>query len=168
MLKKDKKMSWGWTIVLIAIGLVCIYPFLFMVSSSFKISGDVLTKPLQLIPDQIIFSNYSDLFGDPYYDFGQWYINTIVMTVSTIVIKVFVVSITAYAFSKINFRGRDGIFLVLLTSLMIPSDIMLIPRYVIFKQIHILDTCLLYTSCPCGNRLYSAPVCGTFPNTSCP
>ena len=74
MLKKDKKMSWGWTIVLIAIGLVCIYPFLFMVSSSFKISGDVLTKPLQLIPDQIIFSNYSDLFGDPYYDFGQWYI----------------------------------------------------------------------------------------------
>ena len=140
MLKKDKKMSWGWTIVLIAIGLVCIYPFLFMVSSSFKISGDVLTKPLQLIPDQIIFSNYSDLFGDPYYDFGQWYINTIVMTVTTIVIKVFVVSITAYAFSKINFKGRDGIFLVLLTSLMIPSDIMLIPRYVIFKQIHILDT----------------------------
>lgn len=115
-------------------------PVLFMVSSSFKISGDVLTKPLQLIPDQIIFSNYSDLFGDPYYDFGQWYINTIVMTVTTIVIKVFVVSITAYAFSKINFKGRDGIFLVLLTSLMIPSDIMLIPRYVIFKQIHILDT----------------------------
>ena len=140
MLKKDKKMSWGWTIVLIAIGLVCIYPFLFMVSSSFKISGDVLTKRLQLIPDQIILSNYSDLFGDPYYDFGQWYINTIVMTVTTIVIKVFVVSITAYAFSKINFKGRDGIFLVLLTSLMIPSDIMLIPRYVIFKQIHILDT----------------------------
>lgn len=66
--------------------------------------------------------------------------NTIVMTVTTIVIKVFVVSITAYAFSKINFKGRDGIFLVLLTSLMIPSDIMLIPRYVIFKQIHILDT----------------------------
>ena len=80
------------------------------------------------------------MFGDPYYDFGQWYINTIVMTVTTIVIKVFVVSITAYAFSKINFKGRDGIFLVLLTSLMIPSDIMLIPRYVIFKQIHILDT----------------------------
>ena len=107
MLKKDKKMSWGWTIVLIAIGLVCIYPFLFMVSSSFKISGDVLTKPLQLIPDQIIFSNYSDLFGDPYYDFGQWYINTIVMTVSTLAILVFLVIITTYPFSKVNIRGGD-------------------------------------------------------------
>ena len=127
-------------IILAAIGLVCIYPFLFMLSSSFKISGDVLSKPMQLIPDPIIFTNFSDLFGDPYYDFGQWYINTIVMTGLTILIKVFVVTITAYAFAKINFKGRDAIFLVLLTSLMIPSDIMLIPRYIIFKQLHILDT----------------------------
>ena len=140
MVKKNKAMSWVWTIILILIGIICIYPFLFMVSSSFKISGDVLTKPLQLIPDQIILSNYTDLFGDPYYDFGRWYVNTVVMTVLTIAIKLFVVSITAYAFSKINFKGRDLIFLVLLSSLMIPSDIMLIPRYIIFRQIHILDT----------------------------
>lgn len=111
-----------------------------MISASFKVSGDVLSKPMQLIPDKIILSNYTDLFGDPYYDFGKWYINTTVMTITTIVIKVFVVSATAYAFSKINFKWRDGIFLLLLTSLMIPSDIMLIPRYIIFKQIHILDS----------------------------
>lgn len=140
MTKKNNTMSWVWTILLIAIGIVCIYPFLFMVSSSFKISGDVLSKPLQLIPDKFILSNYTDLFGDPYYDFGRWYINTILMTGTTILIKIFVVSITAYAFSKINFKWRDGIFLVLLTSLMIPGDIMLIPRYIIFKQLHILDT----------------------------
>ncbi len=150
-------MSWGWTIVLIAIGLVCIYPFLFMVSSSFKISADVLTKAASADSrSEIILSNYSDLFGDPYYDFGQWYINTIVMTVTTIVIKVFVVSITAYAFSKINFKGRDGIFLVLLTSLMIPSDIMLIPRYVIFKQIIFWIPCgLWYCRLPSISTLYS-------------
>ncbi len=133
-------MSWVWTIVLILIGLVCVYPFVFMLSSSFKVSGDVLSKPLQLIPEKFIITNYTDLFGDPYYDFGKWYINTIVMTALTIGIKVFVVSITAYAFSKMHFKGRDAIFLVLLTTLMIPSDIMLIPRYIIFKQLHILDT----------------------------
>lgn len=140
MIKKNKAMSWVWTGILVVIGLICIYPFLFMVSSSFKISGDVLSKPMQLIPDQIILSNYSDLFGDPYYDFGKWYVNTILMTGTTILIKVFVVSITAYAFAKVHFKGRDTIFLVLLTSLMIPGDIMLIPRYIIFKQLHILDT----------------------------
>lgn len=138
--KKDKAASWIWTVILILIGIICIYPFLFMISASFKVSGDVLSKPMQLIPDKIILSNYTDLFGDPYYDFGKWYINTTVMTITTIVIKVFVVSATAYAFSKINFKWRDGIFLLLLTSLMIPSDIMLIPRYTIFKQIHILDS----------------------------
>lgn len=138
--QRNKVMSWVWTIILITIGFVCIYPFLFMISSSLKVSGDVLTKPMQLIPDELVWSNYTDLFGDPYYDFGQWYINTIVMTVTTILIKVFVVSITAYAFSKVNFKFRDTIFLVLLTSLMIPSDIMIIPRYIIFKQLNILDT----------------------------
>lgn len=138
--KKNNMMSWVWTLALIAVGIICIYPFLFMISASFKVSGEVLSKPLQLIPDKFIFSNYTDLFGDPYYDFGTWYMNTIVMTFTTILVKVFVVSITAYAFSKINFKGRDAIFLLLLTSLMIPSDIMLIPRYIIFKQIHILDT----------------------------
>lgn len=140
MIKKNKAMSWVWTGILVVIGLICIYPFLFMVSSSFKISGDVLSKPMQLIPGQIVLSNYSDLFGDPYYDFGKWYVNTILMTGTTILIKVFVVSITAYAFAKVHFKGRDTIFLVLLTSLMIPGDIMLIPRYIIFKQLHILDT----------------------------
>lgn len=140
MTKKNSVNSWVWTILLLAIGLVCIYPFLFMVSSSFKISGDVLSKPLELIPDPFIMTNYTALFGDPYYNFGRWYLNTILMTGTTILIKIFVVTITAYAFSKINFKWRDGIFLLLLASLMIPSDIMLIPRYIIFKELHILDT----------------------------
>ncbi len=132
--------SWVMTSVLVLMGILCIYPFLFMISSSFKVSGDVLQYPIKLIPDQITLSNFSSLFGDPYYDFGKWYMNTIVMTVTTILIKTFIVSMTAYAFAKIQFKGRDLIFLVLLSSLMIPGDIMIIPRYIIFKQIHILDT----------------------------
>lgn len=137
---KNKIGSWVMTIVLIAMGILCIYPFLFMISSSFKVSGDVLQYPIKLIPDHITLSNFSSLFGDEYYDFGKWYMNTIVMTVSTILIKTFIVSMTAYAFAKIHFKGRDMIFLILLSSLMIPGDIMIIPRYIIFKQLHILDT----------------------------
>ena len=52
--QRNKVMSWIWTIILITIGFVCIYPFLFMISSSLKVSGDVLTKPMQLIPDQLV------------------------------------------------------------------------------------------------------------------
>ena len=138
--QKNNVISWAWTVALAVISFICIYPFLFMLSSSFKISGDVLSKPMQLIPNPIIFSNFSDLFGDPYYDFGQWYINTIVMTGATILIKVFIVTSTAYAFSKMHVKGRAVILLVLFTTVMMPGDIMLIPRYIIFKQLHILDT----------------------------
>jgi len=66
--------------------------------------------------------------------------NTAVMTVTTILLKVFIVTMTAYAFAKIKFQGRDVIFLVLLSALMIPGDIMLIPRYIIFRQLHMIDT----------------------------
>jgi multiple sugar transport system permease protein len=62
------------------------------------------------------------------------------MTALTILIKVFFVSFTAYGFAKIKFKGKDIIFLILLSAMMIPSDIMIIPRYMIFKNLHILDT----------------------------
>ncbi|SHO47605.1 carbohydrate ABC transporter permease [Anaerocolumna xylanovorans] len=132
--------SWTVTIILMVIGLLCIYPFIFMISSSFKISADVLGKPLQIIPDKFILSNYTDLFGDPYYDFAQWYKNTIVMVVTTIVLKVFIITYTAYGFAKIKFKGNGVLFLILMSALMIPGDIMLIPRYSIFKNLHILDS----------------------------
>jgi len=137
---KNRIRPWILTIILLVTGIVCIYPFLFMLSSSFKISGEVLQYPIRLIPDKIIFTNFTDLFGDPYYDFGRWYMNTAVMTVTTILLKVFIVTMTAYAFAKIKFQGRDVIFLVLLSALMIPGDIMLIPRYIIFRQLHMIDT----------------------------
>lgn len=71
------------------------------------------------------------------------------MTALTIIIKVFFVSFTAYGFAKINFKGKDVIFLVLLSAMMIPSDIMILPRYIIFKDLHILDTmwALILPSC---------------------
>ena len=137
---KNRIRPWMLTVILLVTGIVCIYPFLFMLSSSFKISGEVLQYPIRLIPDKIIFTNFTDLFGDPYYDFGRWYMNTAVMTVTTILLKVFIVTMTAYAFAKIKFQGRDVIFLVLLSALMIPGDIMLIPRYIIFRQLHMIDT----------------------------
>ena len=62
------------------------------------------------------------------------------MTGLTLILKFFIITITAYGFAKIKFPGRDAIFLVLLAGLMIPSDIMIMPRYIIFKNLGILNT----------------------------
>ena len=140
MQKKNKIFGWVITIVMLIVGLLCIYPFIFMVSSSFKVSGDVLQKPFQIIPDPATLENMKGLFHSDYYNFPKWYLNTVLMTGITIIIKLFLITYTAYGFSKIKFKGRDAIFLVLLAAMVIPADIMILPRYMIFKNLKLLNS----------------------------
>ena len=140
MQKKNKIFGWVLTIVMLIVGLLCIYPFIFMVSSSFKVSGDVLQKPFQIIPDPATLENIKGLFRSDYYNFPKWYLNTVLMTGITIIIKLFLITYTAYGFSKIKFKGRDAIFLVLLAAMVIPADIMILPRYMIFKNLKLLNS----------------------------
>lgn len=139
-MKRQKITKWILTVIMLIVGLLCIYPFIFMLSSSFKLSGDVLTKPFRIIPNPFTFENITGLFNTEYYNFPLWYLNTIIVTGVTLLFKIVLITYTAYGFSKINFKGRDTIFLVLLAAMMIPSDIMIIPRYIIFKKLHILNT----------------------------
>lgn len=138
--RKQRIIKWALTILMLLIGILCIYPFLFMLSSTFKPSGDVLSTPLQLIPKNFTLLNLKTLFNNEYYSFTRWYSNTVVMTAITLVLKFVIITITAYGFAKIKFPGRDTIFLILLAGLMIPSDIMILPRYIIFKKLGILNT----------------------------
>ena len=137
---KQKVTKWVLTIVLLLAGLASIYPFIFMLSSTFKPSGDVLSTPFQIIPKNFTLLNFETIFKNQYFDFVQWYINTIIMTVLVLVFKYVIVTMTAYGFSKVRFPGRDAIFLVLLGALMVPSDIMILPRYIIFQKLGILNT----------------------------
>ena len=63
------------TAVTLIMGLCCIYPFIFMISSSFKPSGDVLSTPLQIIPKNFTLTNFETLFHNEFYDFFKWFGN---------------------------------------------------------------------------------------------
>ena len=149
MKTKKKSIKIALTVFILLIGLASNFPFLFMISSSFKVSGEVMKFPWHLIPDNPTMMNFKALFTNGIYNFQKWYFNTVVMTALTIAIKIFFVSFTAYGFARIKFRGKDAIFLVLLSAMMIPSDIMIIPRYMIFNNLHILDSmwALILPSC---------------------
>ncbi|WP_395547353.1 MULTISPECIES: carbohydrate ABC transporter permease [unclassified Lacrimispora] len=149
MKSKKKSIKIALTVFILLIGLASNFPFLFMISSSFKVSGEVMKFPWHLIPDNPTMMNFKALFINGIYNFQKWYFNTVVMTALTIAIKIFFVSFTAYGFARIKFRGKDAIFLVLLSAMMIPGDIMIIPRYMIFKNLHILDSmwALILPSC---------------------
>ena len=149
MVIKERASKISLTVVMALLGLSCIFPFIFMLSSSFKVSGEVMKFPFHLIPENATLDNFTGLFTNGMYRFEKWYLNTIIMTASCIIIKIFFVSFTAYGFAKINFKGKDIIFLVLLSAMMIPGDIMILPRYIIFKNLAILDTmwALVLPSC---------------------
>ena len=149
MKTKKKSIKIALTVFILLIGLASNFPFLFMISSSFKVSGEVMKFPWHLIPDNPTMMNFKALFTNGIYNFQKWYFNTVVMTALTIAIKIFFVSFTAYGFARIKFRGKDAIFLILLSAMMIPGDIMIIPRYMIFKNLHILDSmwALILPSC---------------------
>ncbi|MDR1547519.1 MAG: carbohydrate ABC transporter permease [Hungatella sp.] len=149
MTSKKKSLKIALTVFILLIGLASNFPFLFMISSSFKVSGEVMKFPWHLIPENPTLMNFQALLTNGIYNFQKWYLNTVVMTALTIVIKIFFVSFTAYGFARIKFKGKDAIFLVLLSAMMIPSDIMILPRYMIFKNLHILDTMwsLILPSC---------------------
>ena len=141
--RNERKITVGsvlLTILLFAVGLAFIFPFLFMLSSSFKPTADVMQFPIKLIPSTITFRNFNTVFNTDGLDFGQWYFNTISMEFFTILFKTFIVSLTGYAFAKIRFKGRNIIFLILLSALMIPSDVMIIPRYMIFTKLGITNS----------------------------
>jgi multiple sugar transport system permease protein len=140
MAQQSKMSKTTLTILMAIIGIACISPFIFMISSSFKVSGEVMKFPFHLIPENITLDNFKGLFTNGMYNFQKWYLNTIVMTGLCIIIKIFFVSFTAYGFAKIKFKGREVIFLILLSAMMVPTDIMILPRYIIFRNLGILDT----------------------------
>ena len=137
---KTKKKRFGkifLTAVLFLFGIACIFPFIFMLSSSFKPLNEIFVYPIKLIPEHFI--NYTEVFSEKY-NFIQWYGNTLVMVFMIIVLKIGIVTLTAYAFARLRFKGRDILFLVLLSSIMIPPDAVIVPKYVIFKAFGIVDS----------------------------
>ncbi|MGI2295975.1 carbohydrate ABC transporter permease [Paenibacillus sp. GXUN7292] len=127
------------TVFLAVLGIANIFPFIFMLSSSFKSLGKIFEYPFRLIPDPFLTEHYKSIF-EPRYDFTLWYQNTIVMVILTLLFKCAVVSLTAYAFARLRFRGRGILFIVFLAALMLPGDATIIQRYVIFKMLHLTDS----------------------------
>ena len=137
---RTKKIKWGkiiLTVLLFLFGGACIFPFVFMLSSSFKPLNEIFVYPIKLIPENFILTNYIEVFSEKY-DFVRWYGNTLTMVILIIVLKIGIVTLTAYAFARLRFKGRDVLFLVLLSSMMIPPDAVIVPKYVIFKAFGIV------------------------------
>ena len=119
---------------LIAAALLMIAPFLWSISTSLKQPGDVFAYPPKLLPDPVTFQNYIDVFTKLTFD--RYFLNSVIVTVSVVVLNVLFGTAAAYAFAKLRFPGRNAIFFLLLLTLMVPFQVNLIPLYKIMVELH--------------------------------
>lgn len=125
--------------VLLAAGAVLmIMPFLWMLSTSVKSYADSMTVPPAWLPSEWHFDNYIRVIQT--IDFGTYYLNTIIVTFSRTAGQLVLCSLAAYAFACLRFPFKNAIFLALLAVLMVPSQVVMIPSFVIMRELNWLDT----------------------------
>jgi len=124
--------------VLLAIGAVLTaFPFLWMLTTSIKPLSDSRSYPPKVVPSKVSLDAYLTLFRD--LSFGRYLVNTIIVVLISFV-GMFLMAMAGYAFAKFRFRGRNGLFLLVLTTMMIPIQVTMIPTYLILNSIKLTNT----------------------------
>jgi multiple sugar transport system permease protein len=124
--------------LVILLSILFALPFIWMVSTSLKDDPQTFRVPPIWLPNPMRFANYPEALTK--YPFGQFFINTLWYAIPSTVGAVFSSAIVAYGFSRIRWRGRNLIFFVCLTTIMIPFQVRFIPLYIIFKNLHWLNS----------------------------
>lgn len=124
--------------VLIVGACVMVTPFLYMVSTSFKTQTYVLTIPPQFIPIPATTENYQEALGSQ--NFALYFLNSLIIAIISTAGSVLFSSMMAFAFARFRFPGREFAFRLLLAGLTIPAVMLLIPQFILAKNLHLLDS----------------------------
>ena len=116
-------------IVLIFWAVFMIMPFAWMLLTSLKAQPEAMKVPIVWLPKVPHWHNYTDVLEK--YNFGHYYINTIIVTVTTVAFQLITCSMAAYAFARLEFPFKNFIFLICMTVLMVPTQMIIIPRFLI-------------------------------------
>lgn len=128
-------------VFMIALSFIMIYPFIWSTISSFKSSGQLYGgNPLQLMPDPATLENYKRLFQ--VLPFGKFMINSVFLSITIPLSMIAVASLTAYALTRLHFRGRNILFLMFIATMMVPSHVTLIPNFKIVVDMNLTNTYL--------------------------
>jgi multiple sugar transport system permease protein len=122
----------------VAGAFIVLLPFLWMLSSAFKPEGEIFRSPPQWIPRPIQWENFPKSLA--VLPFGIYYRNTALITAATMIGDVLTAAIVAYGFARFRFPGRNALFVLVLSTLMLPVQVTIIPRFVLFKWLHWVDT----------------------------
>lgn len=137
--KKIYDSLWIW-LLLLPLAITVIVPLWYMTDMAFTPEAEQYNWPIKWIPLQPTLTNFNHIFVDQTLPIARWFGNSVlVATVGTLLV-LFLSSLSAYAFARLEFPGRDLLFSMLIFSLMIPGAVTLIPSFLLLRDLRLLDT----------------------------
>ncbi|MFL6557741.1 MAG: carbohydrate ABC transporter permease [Bacillus sp. (in: firmicutes)] len=127
-------------LILLLGSIVLLTPLWWMISTSLKSPQEILQYPPSFFPKHFLFSNYIAAWKTG--DFTRWSINTLVIAVASTVGNVLINSFVAYGFAKVRFKGRNILFVLVLSTMIIPGFVTMVPQYILFSKLGWVNTYL--------------------------
>ena len=135
---QKEALSKGFIYLLLIIGgLLMLLPFVWMISTSLKAANEVMIMPPKWIPSDIQWGNYITAWSQLH--LLRYTVNSVIVLVASTIGELITTIFAAYAFSRINFYGRDIIFSILLGTMMVPGEVLLIPNFVTLSNLGWID-----------------------------
>ncbi|MDD2970118.1 MAG: carbohydrate ABC transporter permease [Lachnospiraceae bacterium] len=128
-------LSW---LAIIILAIIIIFPFVYILSTSLKSDADLATSVGRILPKTLQWSNFSEAWK--LLDFPRCFLNSFVVAVVVTFLTIVLCSMAAYVFTRLEFKGRNLLFILYLSTMMIPITVRLIPSYLLCKELNLLDT----------------------------
>ena len=135
MKKNERAAAIVRTIVVSLIAVLFVVPLVWMVLSSLKTAPEVFSRPFHWLPARVQWQNYATVWMNEEASMLRAFANTLYIALFSIIGQMFISSLAAYSFAKINFKGKQVVFMLFLSSMMVPSQLTIIPRFMLFKTI---------------------------------
>ncbi len=135
---RRRRRAWHWLLHLALIlgSTLMLMPFAVMLLASLMPKADILQRSVRL--DHLTLRNYVEMFSAV--PFGRFYLNSLIVAVATVTLQILTGSLAAFAFARLRFRGREAIFLLYLATLMIPSQVTMIPNFILMRYLSWYNT----------------------------
>ncbi len=134
--RRRRRLS-GWHFVLLPVAVLFLVPFLQMALASFSPAKELLAFPPPFIPSHFTVDGYVKLFAET--DILLWLRNTVIVAATAIVSNIVLCSLAGYGFARLKFAGRNVGFIVILATIMIPTQLLMIPTYILFAKLGLLN-----------------------------
>ena len=135
---KKRKKHYGIIVFMTVFSIIMMYPLVWTMLTAFKTNADIRQNRSKFFPTEWTLSGFRTAFEKA--PIGVWFMNSVVVTVTITIAVIFTSTLIGFVFAKYEFRGKKVLFVLLLATMMVPSQVTMIPRYLMIQKMHLYNT----------------------------